>query len=427
MIGPLLRNQLGDADQNVAGALESLPALVSLRERLRHLVTVSETERISPALAERLYGPALRTSVSRMEQFAACPFKFFVHSGLRAEERKLFELDIRNQGSFQHDVLAYFHEQLRKEGKRWRDLTPLQARERIRALAVSMAVSFRDGLLQASEESRFTARMLTESLEDFVETLTGWMQQQYAFDPSAVELPFGDENFPPWQVDLGKGHQLLLNGRIDRIDLWQETADSGAALCVVVDYKSSQKQLDPLMMAHGLQLQLPAYLNVLRHWPNPRPLFGVSRLVPAGVFYVNLRGKYERSANRDKALDDAPDARRLAYQHSGRFDAQHLRKLDTRNDATSGDQFKYTLKKDGTIAASSREALETGEFVGLLDAVEDNLKQMGRAIYAGETSVDPYKKGTVLACDQCDYRAICRIDPWTHIYRLLTKPESSEE
>jgi ATP-dependent helicase/nuclease subunit B len=193
---------------------------------------------------------------------------------------------------------------------------------------------------------------------------------------------------------------------------------------VVVDYKSSQKQLDPLLMAHGLQLQLPAYLNVLRHWPNPGALFGVARLVPAGVFYVNLRGKYDRSANRDDALAGAGNARQSAYQHTGRFDAQHLRKLDTRPDATRGDQFKYVLKKDGSISSVSREALESAEFIALLDAVEGNLKRMGRAIYAGETDVDPYRKGTTLACDQCDYRAICRIDPWTHVYRVLRKAEA---
>ncbi len=55
---------------------------------------------LGPELAGRLYGSVLRTSVSRIEQFAACPFKFFVHSGLRAEERKRFELDSREQGHF---------------------------------------------------------------------------------------------------------------------------------------------------------------------------------------------------------------------------------------------------------------------------------------------------------------------------------------
>jgi ATP-dependent helicase/nuclease subunit B len=421
MIAPLLRSS------RAAKLLDDLPALGSLREQLRHLTAVPGMEILSPALASRLYGPDLRTSVSRMEQFAACPFKFFVHSGLHAEERKLFELDIRNQGNFQHEVLAYFHIQLRKEGKRWRDLEPQEARDRIQTLAAGMAVSFQDGLLQATEESRFMARMLTESLQDFVETLIGWMRKQYEFDPAEVELPFGDEAFPPWELELDEGRRLLLHGRIDRIDLCRQNTTDDTALCVVVDYKSSQKQLDPLLMQHGLQLQLPGYLNVLRHWPDPRGIFGVGRLIPAGVFYVNLRGKYKLGENRDESLAEVEATRKQAYQHSGRFDARYLRLLDNRADATEGEQFKYKLNKNGSISRVSREALESDEFMALLDGVEENLKRMGRAIYAGEAKVDPYRKGNVAACDQCDYRAICRIDPWTHIYRVLRREETAED
>jgi ATP-dependent helicase/nuclease subunit B len=222
---------------------------------------------------------------------------------------------------------------------------------------------------------------------------------------------------------LGDGRKLLLHGRIDRIDLCRREMDGDSALCVVVDYKSSQRQLDALFMQNGLQLQLPAYLNVLRHWPDPRGVFGVGRLVPVGVFYVNLRGQYERGKNRDETLAGAEETRRLAYQHTGRFDAQHLRLLDNRPDVTKGDQFKYSVNKNGSLAKTSREAMEPGEFITLLDGVEENLQRMGRAIYGGEAKVDPYRKGKAAACDQCDYKAICRIDPWTHVYRVLRKGE----
>ena len=46
------------------------------------------------------------------------------------DERKVFELDARERGNFQHEVLKIFHERLLAEGKRWRDLTPAEARER---------------------------------------------------------------------------------------------------------------------------------------------------------------------------------------------------------------------------------------------------------------------------------------------------------
>lgn len=429
LIAPLLRNQSRPPEKKDAdlSRLDDLPALAELREQLRHLVPIPKEESLAPALADKLYGKAIRTSVSKMEQFAACPFKFFVHSGLRAEERKKFEVDIRDQGNFQHEVLAEFHARLKGEGKRWRDITPEEARERIKSIAASHVISFREGLLQSTDETKFTARVLTDSLQDFVETLVGWMRTQYAFDPGAVELPFGDKEgkFPPWEIDLGEGHRLLLNGCIDRIDICKHD-NEGEAFCVVVDYKSSQKKLDPVLLEHGLQLQLGAYLNVLRHWPNPQSEFGVAKLIPAGVFYVNLRGRYTQDKNRDEALADVEAARKNAYSHSGRFDAAMLKLLDQRADAPSGDQFNFRRKQNGDLYANSPEAMQTSAFIALLDGIEANLKKMGCDIYSGIAKINPYRKGNVTACEHCDYRSICRIDLWTHSFRVLKKAEKED-
>jgi ATP-dependent helicase/nuclease subunit B len=367
----------------------------------------------------------LRTSVSRMEQFAACPFKFFVHSGLRAEERKVFELDNKEQGTFQHDVLALFHQELRSEGRRWREIPPEEARERIGKIAGGLLSSFRDGLLETNEETRFTARVLTESLQDFVETLVGWMRHQYQFDPAEVELPFGEDDASAWTLDLGEERKLELRGRIDRIDLYRK-ANSNKALCVVVDYKSSQKQLDPVLLEHGLQLQLLAYLNVLRRWPNSGATFGVDHLEPAGVFYVNLRGRYGRERNRVAALAEPDQARKLAYRHFGRFNVRALPHLDGRRGVREGDQFNYRLTNDGQVYKTCREALATADFETLLTQVESNLTSMGRAVYSGRAEVGPYRKGAVTACDQCIYQAICRIDPWTHRFRVLRREDGPQ-
>ena len=47
----------------------------------------------------------MRVSISALEDYAACPFKFFVVRGLRAEERQQFEADPRERGSFQHEIM----------------------------------------------------------------------------------------------------------------------------------------------------------------------------------------------------------------------------------------------------------------------------------------------------------------------------------
>jgi ATP-dependent helicase/nuclease subunit B len=379
-------------------------------------------EKLSPALAEKLFGPALQTSVSRMEEFAQCPFRFFVHSGLRAVERKMFELDARERGSFQHEVLKIFHEQASANGKHWRDLTPARARERVGKIAASLVENFHEGLMRDTAQTRFEARAMTELLQDFVGVIVTWMRGQYGFDPAAAELDFGGGNSgaPAWEMDLGGGHRLALRGRIDRIDLCREP--DGSALAVVMDYKSSGKKLDALLVEHGVQLQLPAYLNVLRYWKNPRAILGVEKLIPAGVFYVNLRGEYKGGGTREEVLADADESRCKAYRHTGRFDAGVLDKLDR---LKMKDQFSYQLKKDGSLYANSAEALPRAAFEALLDGVETRLREMGRAIFDGSTAVDPYRKAAETPCQFCDYRAACRIDEWTHQWRVLRAAKES--
>ena len=280
--------------------LLDLPALKSLVESLAAMREPDTAENLSPTMVEKLFGTTLQTSVSRLEEFAQCPFKFFVRSGLRAGERKIFELDARERGNFQHEVLKTFHEQLTAVGKRWRDLTPPEARERIGQVAAGQMEHFRDGLLRDSAEARFAARAMAGALQNFVATIVTWMRGQYEFDPAAAELDFGGENSraTAWEIDLADGRKLALQGRIDRVDLCR---DGDRALCVVTDYKSGGKELDPVLVANGVHLQLLAYLGALRHWKNPRAIFRVEQLFPTGAFYVNLRGHFEGGQTRDEA------------------------------------------------------------------------------------------------------------------------------
>jgi ATP-dependent helicase/nuclease subunit B len=165
-----------------------------------------------------------------------------------------------------------------------------------------------------------------------------------------------------------------------------------------------------------VQLQLLAYLAAICRWPETEKLFGAKQLIPAGVFYVNLRGQFEGGDTRIEALADAIGARNLAYRHAGRFDSGVLEKLDS---AKAADQFNYRLNKNGGVSASSKEALPRAEFEKLLVRVETQLRETGGRIFSGTAQVDPYRKGKQTPCEFCDYQAACRIDKWTHQYRVL--------
>jgi len=250
---------------------------------------------------------------------------------------------------------------------------------------------------------------------------------QYGFDPHKVELSFGlkDDELPAWRLDLDHGRSLLLRGKIDRVDLCREPG-TNAALAVVLDYKSGGAKLDPVLLQHGLELQLLSYLGVLRHLVNPKEIFGVGRLDPAGVFYIPLRARAASGSTRLEVLDESKDAARTDYQHTGRFDAAALAKLDQRGEA-KGTQFKYSINQNGEFSKTGNEAMPSGEFHQLLDANEDHLRRHGSAIFAGTAGATPYRKGNERACDWCAFQTVCRFDSWENPFRILRKPSNPND
>ena len=425
LAAPLMRGQ------NKPAALERLaasPTVAEMRERATPADEPDPAENLEPALAAQLYGPTLRSSVSRIERFAACPFRFFADSGMRAEERRVFQIDARERGNFQHEILERFHEELRKEGRRWRDLSPTEASERVRKLADEFADDYREGLFRASDKNLFVVESLADDLCRFIETVVGWMED-YGFDPVEVELDFGGEGatMPAWEFDLGDGHKMAFNGKIDRVDLAVDP-ETHRADCVVIDYKSSGRKVDMALLRNGIQIQLPAYLAALWRTPHPAALFPdlkVGEINPLGAFYVNLRGQFSSAGARDEALADMDADRRQAYQHAGRYSLEALNELDRRHarEGRPSGQFAYRLKNDGTPYKNSNTVMEANAFREMLECVEARLREMGQAIFRGEAGVDPYQHGKKTACDYCEFRAVCRVDPWTHAFRALKEDE----
>ncbi|MFA6544919.1 MAG: PD-(D/E)XK nuclease family protein [Limisphaerales bacterium] len=416
-------------------SLASLPALAPVVARWHQISASRAVSSLSPAAVAQLYGTELATSVSKLEQFAECPFKFFIAAGLGAEEREEFEIDHRERGSFIHRLLDEFHLRVAASGRRWRDLTPNEAATLAARVGEDLLASPEFALFAADEARRFAARSLIASAQRLLAALVGWMPG-CRFDPVAVELGFGmpGSPLPAWRLELADGRAVSLRGRIDRVDLCRDEK-TGETFVAVVDYKSSPKRLEPLKVEHGLQLQLLAYLNVLRAFPDalksalPQPAFGSGdTLQPAGVFYVPLHGASGSSGGRAEILLADEASRRTAYQHAGRFDFARLAHFDSRPAGLPGGQFRYRLNKDGGLIARGSDALPSAEFSALLAQVETNLRRLGEAVFAGEVAVAPVRfSASDKACDRCDYRAICRFDPWAQPYRSLPKPAAGEE
>lgn len=431
LIRPLFRSKAGQtADFEVEKLFQSLETAPLLPPC--SLPAEAGSERLSPAVAKILYTAAdakseaeaeaaantLRSSASRLEQFAACPFQFFLRSGLKAEERNQWRLDAKTLGSFQHKVLEKFHLRVQAQKRQWRDLAPQEARKLVAQIAANAGGAFQRSVFQKNEAARLALETASEKLQEFIAVTIQWMQQ-YDFDPHTAELSFGGKNdvVGPWTLPLKNGDQLSLVGKIDRLDVLRRPG-FGKTAAVIIDYKSGNAALDPILLHHGIQLQLFIYLNAIAQHPEIAGQLKINSLSPAGAFLVPLQGKAPRSSHRNDAQTKHAD-RPKAFQWNGRFDHDHLRQLDNRPDQAKGDQIAYALNKDGDLIKGEQSAMPPQAFREMTRRLEETVRNLGKRIFAGDIAATPYKHKEKTPCAYCPYPAVCRIDASAHPYRTL--------
>src|SRR6202008_1383777 len=98
----------------------------------------------------------------------------------------------------------------------WRHLSVSEARALIAEIADDEIQTFRDGLLIANEQNRFTAENYKANLQEFIEAVIRWFETN-DFDPKRVEFAFGPgSELPSWRINLRTGKSLLVHGRVDR-------------------------------------------------------------------------------------------------------------------------------------------------------------------------------------------------------------------
>ncbi len=386
--------------------LLSWPPLRPAWDRARSSA-LPETASLSPRQVEALFGPRLRTSVSRLEQFAMCPFRFFVSSGLHAEERLAFELDRREEGSFQHEVLKEFHSRVQASGRRWRDVPPAEGRRLIADIGDSLKSQFQDGLVNATPSNQFRAEARLAALQDFMALYLSLMRG-CEFDPAHVELGFGRHGtLPPWIVTVDDRHTLEFSGRIDRVDVWLDPASKTCSV-LVFDYKSSKRNLDRRLVEAAIQQQLPAYLAALEKiGAAPEFPFPVKA---AGAFYVNLALPVTAANSRREAMADQP----VELKQAGVFDLALLPRIDPTESHTL-----FDYPKNPSKSSAGYKSLPQSEFADLVQATEARLRTLGARIFSGDIAIDPFRKTKDSACGHCLYAGVCRIDPWTHSFRKV--------
>ena len=227
--------------------------------------------------------------------------------------------------------------------------------------------------------------------------------QQGDFVPAGYEVGFGaHEALPPIVIRLQDGGSLILNGKIDRVDLLDA---NGTRYVKIIDYKSGNKTFHFQDIYYGLQLQLLVYLDAyLKYYKKTGASFK-----PGGVFYFRITDPTlaldeELSAEAiEKILYEKMRMSGLLLQEDVLIHGLDHSLAESRSSAIV--PVGYTKKGDPTAASN----LATEEqYAAILDFVATRTQEIGDAMKAGIITPAPYRDGQRTPCAYCSYRSLCR-------------------
>lgn len=357
---------------------------------------------ISSKHIPKLYGKPMYSSVSKLETFNECPFKFFVRYGLKAKERRKFEVSIPDIGTILHETLKIFAEQLKEQNIPWRSVSKEQSNQLVSTIMDKLLQEKKSTIFTSSARYQYLYSRLKRIVKRSVWALTDHIKRG-AFEPAEVEIAFSDDpdGMPPIIIELSNGEQIKLIGRIDRLDILKV---GDTSYLKVIDYKSGSKSFDLEEVYYGIQLQLLLYLDALIE--NGDWIFDET-LMPGGIFYFKIDDPIvkgdELSGEIEKAI-----LRQLKMSGLVLADVNVVKSIDSEIGQHS-DVIPAGLKKDESFTSSSSVAtLE--QFDLLRKHGRKIVQQISEEIVKGTVSIAPKKNNKYKACTYCDYGGICQFD-----------------
>lgn len=191
--------------------------------------------------------------------FNSCPFSHYAAHGLKLRERQIFRLDAPDIGEMFHGALKMISDYLKEHDIPWSTLTPEQCLELARIAVERLAPKLQNQILLSTNRHHYLRRKLENVIGRA--SIVSEHAKASGFAPIGLELGFGKNGeLPPLSFTLKNGTKMELIGRIDRVDKAEE--DEGVYLRVL-DYKSSEKELNMSEVYYGLALQMLTYLDIV--------------------------------------------------------------------------------------------------------------------------------------------------------------------
>lgn len=333
-------------------------------------------------------------SISRLEDFAACPYRHFVNYGLKPVPRRDFTFAPDEKGEFFHRALQeYVNLACARDG--WPDIADEEIDAMLDQVLSPLTEEWASGPLREDAVGRQIGEGYLRSVRR-----TAWMFTNHArnsrFTTMGTEIRFGAEGgLPPLVLKLRDGRCVALRGVIDRIDRYE--GDQGLYLRVV-DYKSSNQALEPVRMWYGLQLQLLLYLKAASQ--------GVEGALPAGAFYFQVQDPLVSTPSDIKQEAERLIAGDMHLRGVVLAESEVIEAMDFHE---PGYSIGKVFNKDGSVAKGAN-AFDLRGMRGLLSHAQRRAEELADQMRGGCIDISPAQIDRWTACEGCDYRGLCGRD-----------------
>lgn len=401
-VGGMLREYL--EGRNESGAWQDMLSWFKSDEKwkdqIEHLIDylfyTNQQHYLAPETTKLLYGNTLKTSISQLESFRQCACCYFMRYGIRAEERKLFQLNRAKVGTLFHAALEQYPKELESLGKTW---TSANAEEI--QLGVQKAIAYAMGNVSSAQKEtgsfKFTASKVEKMTRRAVSALTSHLKNG-AFTPEGYEISFGEGyGFPAICLDLDEDRQIEIKGTIDRVDVFYK--GPGEQYVKILDYKSGQKNFNLVEVYYGLQLQLLLYLDA---YLEKHPLNQAG-----GVFYFHITNPYV-NYKVGMSEEDIEASGLKQFKLSG-LALENREVIDALDKSGTGNTIPVSINKDGSIKKGSSVATKE-QFEALEHHILETIKGLGKEILKGKVSVKPYQLNGKSPCEYCIYHTVCQFN-----------------
>jgi len=376
--------------------------------KLQNIIKYLETEKnlnditIKKENIDKLYPDNLKTSISKLEQYRACPFSYYLKYGLKLSDKSLFKIEGVDTGSFMHDIIDEFFKVISDKNIKIAEITEKDIKEIIEDIINKKLKNKRNYIFTASEKYKILVSRLKNLLIKSMKYIL-YSIKVSDFEVLGNEIEFKEhKQYPPIKIRLDDGKMVEITGKIDRVDIAKTSSEKYIR---IIDYKSSVRNIDLNEVVAGINLQLITYLDAITKAENS---------IPAGVLYFNLLDPILKLA-KDESEEVIENEIKKQFKMNGLIlaEANVVKMMDNTLIKGASNIVPAYIDKEGMVSLSKLGAVTKEDFENLQKQVNKTIKQISKEMLSGKIDIKPYysikKKRT--PCEYCKYKSICNFDP----------------